>query len=89
MELGLVADLPLILPHVLGRLAGAPPCFAHTSFDEDDEMMMVFASPKAALQMGMRQLLSSRPVGQPCEASDGPVRPSVLPFGAPAVSVLY
>lgn len=44
MELELVEDLPLILPHVLGRPAGAAPFFAHTSYDEKDEMMMVFAS---------------------------------------------
>lgn len=44
-ELDLVEDLPLILPRVLGRPAGARPFFAHTHYDEDDELVMVFASP--------------------------------------------
>jgi len=45
MELDLVEDLPAILPRVLGRAAGALPFFAHTSYDEDDELVMVFAPP--------------------------------------------
>jgi len=48
LELDLVEDLPLILPHVLGQPAGAPPFFAHTSYDDNDEMMVVFASPLSA-----------------------------------------
>jgi len=47
MELDLVEDLPLILPHVLGQIAAEEPFFAHSSCDENDELTMVFASPPA------------------------------------------
>jgi 8-oxo-dGTP diphosphatase len=44
MGLDLVEDLPSILPYVLGQTAAKAPFFAHSSYDEDDELVMVFAS---------------------------------------------
>lgn len=41
-DLPLVEDLPLLLP-ILFDHPDAPPFFAHTSYDADDQMIMVFA----------------------------------------------
>jgi 8-oxo-dGTP diphosphatase len=43
LEQPLVEDLPLILPHVLGRPAAAPPFFAHYTYDEQDRLIVTFA----------------------------------------------
>jgi 8-oxo-dGTP diphosphatase len=40
----LVEDLPLILPHVLGRPANEPPFFAHYTYDESDQLVVTFAA---------------------------------------------
>jgi len=43
LEQPLVEDLPLILPHVLGRPPAAPPFFAHYAYDEEDQLIVTFA----------------------------------------------
>jgi len=44
LTLDLVEDLPLILPRVLSMAADEPPFFAQYAYDEDDELMVTFAS---------------------------------------------
>lgn len=42
-EIDLVEDLPQILPRVLNLPEGAPPLFAHVSYDENDRIVIRFA----------------------------------------------
>lgn len=43
-DLPLVEDLPALLPLVLDHKAGALPFFAHSSYDENDEVVFVLAN---------------------------------------------
>jgi 8-oxo-dGTP diphosphatase len=42
-ELDLVEDLPIILPRILAMDIGAPPFFAHYSYDENDRLVVAFS----------------------------------------------
>jgi 8-oxo-dGTP diphosphatase len=42
-DLPLVEDLPILLPRLLDTTPDSPPFFAHTSYDENDELVMLFA----------------------------------------------
>ena len=42
-ELPLVEDLPILLPRLLDGPQDAPPFFAHTSYDANDNLVMRFA----------------------------------------------
>jgi 8-oxo-dGTP diphosphatase len=41
-DYALVEDLPVLLPRVLSVPDGAPPLFAHYSYDQDDQLVMNF-----------------------------------------------
>lgn len=43
--LPLVEDLPVLIPLVMDNAPGQPPFFAHTSYDENDEQLLLFAEP--------------------------------------------
>lgn len=43
--LPLVEDLPVLIPLVLDSAPDHPPFFAHTSYDENDEQLLLFAEP--------------------------------------------
>ena len=43
-DLPSVEDLPVILPLVLDTPPGAPPFFAHSSYDAEDQQILLFAS---------------------------------------------
>ncbi len=44
-NLPLVEDLPILTQHLFGMRPNSPPFFAHTSYDENDELIMLFANP--------------------------------------------
>ncbi len=41
-ELDLVEDLPLLLPRVLAHSPASPPFFAHTTYDDNDRLILTF-----------------------------------------------
>lgn len=46
LEVDLVEDLRVLLPHLLALPADAPPLFIHTSYDEQDQIRLRFADPE-------------------------------------------
>ena len=50
--LPLVEDLPVLLPLLFGGLDGEPasefPFFAHSSYDQSDQQVLIFAEPSSA-----------------------------------------
>lgn len=40
-----VEDLPILIPLIFDGDPDAPPFFAHTSYDDQDQVVMVFANP--------------------------------------------
>jgi len=45
-DLDLVEDLPILLPRVLSMGPGEPPLFAAYAYDEDDQLVVSFASDR-------------------------------------------
>jgi len=44
-DLTAVEDLPILIPLIFDGDPDAPPFFAHTSYDDQDQVVMVFANP--------------------------------------------
>ena len=44
-DLPLVEDLPILIPRLFDTPLDAAPFFAHTSYDNNDELVMLFATP--------------------------------------------
>jgi 8-oxo-dGTP diphosphatase len=53
LDMPLVEDLPLILPRVLDMPAGAPPFFAHYTYDERDQLVVTFAGCEGPFAPGV------------------------------------
>ncbi|MBI5961380.1 MAG: NUDIX domain-containing protein [Chloroflexi bacterium] len=45
-DLPLVEDLPILIPLIFDSASDTPPFFAHTSYDTEDELVMVFANSR-------------------------------------------
>jgi len=45
-DLPLVEDLPVLIPLIFDGDDNAPPFWAHTSYDENDDQIMLFAAPR-------------------------------------------